>query len=139
MVQNHLPFLYSRHHTGLFNELKTALPNNFKMIPLIKKKRLAVQELCRKCRVARLEVFGSATGNSFDPQGSDIDFLVEFQTGFDLGPWMANYFDFRDELENLLGCKVDLVMASAMKNPYFIEEVNRSKKLLYEEKIGQMA
>ena len=52
---------------------------------------------------------------------------------------MANYFDFRDELKNLLGCEVDLVMESAMTNPYFIKEVNRSKKLLYEAKIPQMA
>ena len=109
------------------------------MIPLIEKKRLAMEELCRKYRVTRLEVFGSAAGDSFDPERSDIDFLVEFQIGSNLGPWMANYFDFRSELENLLGCKVDLVMESAMKNPYFIKEVNRSKKLLYEAKIPQMA
>ncbi len=109
------------------------------MISLIEKKRLAVEELCRKYRVTRLEVFGSAAGGSFDPERSDIDFLVEFQPGSNLGPWMANYFDFRDELEKLLGCKVDLVMELAMKNPYFIKEVNRSKKLLYEAEIPQMA
>ena len=61
-------------------------PNTFKMIPLIEKKRLAVEELCRKYRVTRLEVFGSAVGESFDPERSDIDFLVEFQSGSDLGP-----------------------------------------------------
>ena len=109
------------------------------MIPLIEKRRLAVEALCRKYRVTRLEVFGSAAGDSFDPERSDIDFLVEFQIGSNLGPWMANYFDFRSELEILLGCEVDLVMESAMKNPYLIKEVNRSKKLLYEAKIPQMA
>ena len=109
------------------------------MISLIEKKLHALEELCRKYRVTRLEVFGSAAGDSFDSERSDIDFLVEFQIGSDLGPWMANYFDLRGELENLLGCKVDLVMQSALKNPYFIKEVNRSKKLLYEAKIAQMA
>ena len=109
------------------------------MNPLIENKRPALEELCRKYRVTRLEVFGSAAGDSFDPERSDVDFLVEFQTGSNLGPWMANYFDFREELENLLGCKVDLVMQSALKNPYFIKEVNRSKKLLYEAEIAQMA
>jgi uncharacterized protein len=109
------------------------------MIPLLEKKHLAMEELCRKYRVTRLEVFGSAAGDSFDPERSDIDFLVEFQIGSNLGPWMAKYFDFQNELENLLGCKVDLVMESALKNPYFIKEANRSKKLLYEAKVPQMA
>jgi predicted nucleotidyltransferase len=109
------------------------------MFPLIEKKRPIVEDLCRKYRVTRLEVFGSAAGDSFDPERSDIDFLVEFQIGSNLGPWMANYFDFKEELENLLGCKVDLVMQSALKNHYFIDEVNRSKKLLHEAKIPSMA
>jgi hypothetical protein len=51
------------------------------MIPLIEKKRFAAEELCRKYRVIRLEVFGSAVGDSFDPDKSDLDFLVEFQIG----------------------------------------------------------
>ncbi|NWF56876.1 MAG: nucleotidyltransferase domain-containing protein [Syntrophaceae bacterium] len=87
----------------------------------------------------RLEVFGSAVGDSFDPDKSDLDFLVEFQIGANLGPSMANYFDLKEQLENSLGCKVDLVMQSALKNPYFIKEVNRSKRLLYEAEIAQMA
>jgi len=120
------------------NEKKGCL-TGFKMIPLIENKRPALEKLCRKYRVTRLEVFGSAAGDSFDPERSDVDFLVEFQIGSNLGPWMANYFDFKEELENLLGCKVDLVMQSALKNPYFIKEVNRSKKLLYEAEIAQMA
>jgi predicted nucleotidyltransferase len=122
---------------NLGNEKQSS--QGFKMIPLLEKKHLAMEELCRKYRVTRLEVFGSAAGDAFDPERSDIDFLVEFQIGSNLGPWMANYFDFQNELENLLGCKVDLVMESALKNPYFIKEVNRSKKLLYEAKVPQMA
>ena len=109
------------------------------MVYLIENKRLAVEELCRKYRVARLEVFGSAAGDSFDPERSDVDLLVEFESGSNLGPWMAHYFDFQHDLEGLLGCKVDLVMESAMRNRFFIKEVNRSKKLLYEAKVPQMA
>jgi len=137
MMQNPSPFLYNRYNTLPIK--KNGAANYFEMIPLIEKKRLAIEELCRKYQAARLEVFGSAAGNLLDPEGSDIDFLVDFQLGSDLGPWMANYFDFRDELAKLLGCKVDLVMESAMKNHYFVKEVNRSRKLLYEAKISQMA
>jgi predicted nucleotidyltransferase len=108
------------------------------MISLLQEKRRAIEALCRKYHATRLEVFGSAASEDFFPEKSDIDFLVEFQPDSDLGPWMGHYFDFRDELGELLGVKVDLVMASALTNPYFIREVNRTRKLLYETKISQM-
>ena len=91
------------------------------MISLIEKKRPAVKELCRKYRVTCPEVFGSAAGGFFDPEESDIHFLVQFQIGSDPGPWMANYFDFRNELKNWLTCKVDFVIQSGIKNPCFIK------------------
>jgi len=105
------------------------------MIPLLEKNRHRIEELCHKYRAARLEVFGSAADDNFLPESSDIDFLVKFYPDSDLGPWMAHYFGFRDELEELLGFKVDLVMESSLTNPYFIKEVNRTRKPLYEAKI----
>ena len=37
-----------------------------------------IPDLCRRFGVARLELFGSAASGAFDPQRSDLDFLVEF-------------------------------------------------------------
>jgi uncharacterized protein len=108
------------------------------MIPLLKKNRHLIEELCRKYRASRLEVFGSAADDSFIPERSDVDLLVKFEPDSDLGPWMAHYFEFRDELRNLLGSEVDLVMVSSLTNPYFIKEVNRTRKLLYEAKVSEM-
>lgn len=101
------------------------------MIALIEDRRHAIEELCRRYNVARLEVFGSAADGTFDPVCSDVDFLIEFRPGQDLGPWLAHYFDFKAELERMLGKKVDLIMPKAMKSPYFIREVNRTRQLLY--------
>ncbi len=101
------------------------------MISLLKIKSAELADLCRTHRVARLEVFGSAAGDSFDPRHSDIDFLVEFERDVDMGPWLARYFDLREDLSRLVGRPVDLVMISAMKNPYFVREVNRTRELLY--------
>lgn len=101
------------------------------MVPLLQAKSQQVGDICRRYGVLRLEVFGSATDGSFDPDRSDVDLLVEFQPGVDLGPWLGRYFDLRDELSRLLGRSVDLVMASALRNPYFVREVNRTRKLLY--------
>jgi uncharacterized protein len=37
-----------------------------------------LRALCRRFRVRRLDLFGSAARGDFDPIHSDIDFLVEF-------------------------------------------------------------
>jgi predicted nucleotidyltransferase len=50
--------------------MDTALLFDEKLEPL--------RELCRTYAVERLEVFGSAADSSFDPQRSDLDFLVTF-------------------------------------------------------------
>ena len=101
------------------------------MITLLQAKLDELTRLCRNYGVARLEVFGSAADESFDSRRSDVDFLVEFQPKVDMGPWMSRYFALRDELSLLLGYPVDLVMISALRNPYFIREVNRTRELLY--------
>lgn len=101
------------------------------MISLIEDHREAIADLCRRFHVTRLEVFGSAVEGDFDPTRSDVDFLVEFDPVQNLGPWLGMYFDLKSGLEKLLGRSVDLVMPGAMRNPYFIREVNRTRRLLY--------
>ena len=101
------------------------------MIQLLKAKSAALARLCEQHRVARLEVFGSAAAGSFDASRSDFDFLVGFEPGLDLGPWLARYFALRNDLEQLLERSVDLVMLSALRNKYLIDEVNRTRELLY--------
>lgn len=103
------------------------------MILIIKEKAEDIDQLCEKYRVKSLEVFGSAADDTFNSESSDIDFLVEFLPGVDLGPWMAHYFDLKDELEELLGYEVDLLMSKSpsLTNPYLLREINRSRRLLY--------
>jgi len=49
------------------------------MIGLIEDNYESLKNLCEQYRVQRLEVFGSAlTGEGFDSESSDLDFLVEF-------------------------------------------------------------
>ena len=101
------------------------------MIPLLREKIDELARVCHDFGVARLEVFGSAADESFDPHRSAVDLLVQFRPNVNLGPWLARYFDLREQLARLLGRNIDLVMISALKNPYFIREVNRTRKLLY--------
>lgn len=89
-----------------------------------------LNELCRKYRIRKLELFGSAAQGRFDPEKSDLDFLVEYDRseGVDI---LEQYFGFQESLEALFGRKVDIVQESLITNPYFREGVNRARKLLY--------
>ena len=86
--------------------------------------------LCRQFGVRRLEVFGSATGEEFDPARSDIDFLVEFQPPEGSSRFDA-FFGLKEGLEALLSHPVDLVDPSALDNPYFAETVAHTRQELY--------
>jgi len=100
------------------------------MVAAIEDKRESIAALCRKYGVVSLYVFGSALRDDFRPGESDVDLLVDF------GPMDGHakahaYFDMLDELQDLLGTKVDLVMAGALKNRYIAREVEVTKQVLY--------
>ena len=60
------------------------------MIPLITQHSDDVAEICRRHHVKRLELFGSAATGDFNPDTSDIDFLVEFDESDDFSLFEAN-------------------------------------------------
>jgi predicted nucleotidyltransferase len=100
------------------------------MIAQIERRRAELEALCRRFGVRRLEVFGSAATGDSRSQESDLDFLVYFEP--QTGPGYADrYFGLLESLEALFGQPVDLVVASAIKNPYFRESVERSKAVVY--------
>ena len=89
-----------------------------------------LEALSRAQGVERLELFGSAATGEFKEGSSDLDFLVEFKaTGWE--GFADRYFGLMEGLEQLFGCPVDLVVDSAISNPYFREVVDRNKILLY--------
>ena len=100
------------------------------MNPLIVKNRDRLAELCRRHHVQRLELFGSAARDDFDPATSDLDFLVEFLP-LKSGQHFDAYFGLLEGLEGLYGRPVDLVVDRAIRNPYFRESVDRSRAVLY--------
>lgn len=91
----------------------------------------AIRSLCREYGVLRLEVFGSAVTSRFDPETSDIDFLVEYPPGHDLGPWAGRHTDLADQLAAVLGRPVDLIMVGAIRKPRFIEAISENRRLVY--------
>lgn len=97
----------------------------------IQQHQAAIAELCQRYHVQRLEVFGSAArGIDFIPDTSDADFLVEFLPSAD-SPTLKAFFDLKSDLEQVLGCSVDLAEASALRNPYIRASVNQSREVVY--------
>lgn len=92
--------------------------------------RAEIEHLCRRFGVRRLDLFGSAATGRYRPRESDLDFLVEFEPQ-PPGGYADAYFGLRESLGALFGRPVDLVVASAIRNPYFREAVERTKVLLY--------
>lgn len=97
---------------------------------LIEQRRDDLARLCIEYRVRRLELFGSALTDRFDPQTSDLDFLVEFLP-LQSGEHADAYFGLRGALQELFHRNVDLVMTGAIKNRYFLEAINRNRMVLF--------
>ena len=78
------------------------------MHPAIAQHRTGISAICKRYRISRLEVFGSAArAHDFDPASSDADFLVEFAP--EVQPSLETFFGAKADLEQLLGRGVDLV------------------------------
>jgi predicted nucleotidyltransferase len=101
------------------------------MAAIVETRLSALQDLCRRFGVRRLEVFGSATRDDFDSARSDIDILVAFGSSAAMTPF-EQYFGFKEAVERLFGRDVDVVVDGASHNPYFLESVNASRQLVYE-------
>lgn len=96
----------------------------------IEQSRDSLADLCRRHSVQRLSLFGSATGTGFDPERSDLDFVVEFD---DLTPpqYAEAYFGLWEDLQKLFGRPVDLLTAPALENPYLRNAVEQRRIELY--------
>lgn len=91
--------------------------------------REAIAHACERYGVARLRVFGSAVSGRFDPNRSDVDFFVDFLP--EVHDLLGNYLALNEELERIVGRKVDLVMSDAVENPYFAAEAFRTAQDVY--------
>ncbi len=100
------------------------------MFELIEKNLSEIRQLCSRFNVSRLELFGSSLTGNFDPDSSDIDFLVEFKP-LKQGQYADSYFGLLEAVKRLLGRDVDMVMTKAVKNPYFLKQINKKRQLLY--------
>ena len=63
-----------------------------------------ISDFCLRNHIRKFAIFGSALRPDFRPD-SDVDVLVEFESGYTPG---LNFFELEVELSELFGRKVDL-------------------------------
>lgn len=100
------------------------------MYKLIQDNQHQLEQLCRRFHAQRLEVFGSATRDDFDPAISDIDFLVEFDES-GLKNYADNFFGLQESLQALFNRSIELVVISSVNNPYFLQSIEKNRTVLY--------
>ena len=96
--------------------------------------RKSIAEFCRRHHIGRLDLFGSVLREDFRPD-SDIDVLVEFEAGHE--PGLLKFSVMEQELEAILGRKVDLVEREAVEqseNYIRRRHILRSLKPVYVER-----
>ena len=81
--------------------------------PSLDELRAAVHSVCQARAVARMEVFGSLAQGTSRP-GSDVDLIVEFLPDANIG--LFEMGELKEELEDRLGCPVDLLSRRAVEN-----------------------
>ena len=100
------------------------------MNSIIENNKYSIEKLCKENKVDKLYVFGSVLNEKFNER-SDLDFLVSFNKNIELLDYADNYFNFLFSLEDLFSRDIDLVTEKSLKNPYFIKELENTKRLIY--------
>jgi predicted nucleotidyltransferase len=100
------------------------------MVSIIQDHLESLIRVCKQHHVSRLDLFGSAAVGDFDPETSDLDFIVEFghipdDQRFD------TFFSLKFALNDLFGRPVDLIEPGGLRNPYFIKRMNESRLSVY--------
>ncbi len=87
-----------------------------------------IEKLCLENKVKSLYVFGSILNENFNSQ-SDIDLVVDFNN-IEIAEYADNYYNLKFGLQKLLHRQIDLLEQKAIKNPYFLQQLNLQKKLV---------
>jgi predicted nucleotidyltransferase len=92
-----------------------------------------IGQFCRRHRIARLELFGSALRGDFN-ESSDVDFLATLRA--DAHPTLLDWAEMQEELAKIVGRPVDIVSRRALersRNSYRKEPIFAAATAIYAE------
>lgn len=87
-----------------------------------------IPQFCQRWHIRELSFIGSVLRPDFTA-ASDIDVVVTFQP--DQAWDLFDIIKMRDELAVIFGRSVDLIEEPAVRNPYMLASIRRSKRVLY--------
>ncbi|GGC08635.1 nucleotidyltransferase family protein [Dyadobacter sediminis] len=93
------------------------------------KYKATITKLCKAHKVKSLYAFGSVLTKNFTDE-SDIDLIIDF-LDMEVEDYADNYFDFKFSLQEIFKRPVDLLEEKAIKNPYFLQNINQQRQLVY--------
>lgn len=101
------------------------------MQPLLQYHVPRLRTLCRRYRIRHLWAVGSVLRDDFSPK-SDVDLLYEWdRPSIADEAFLANYEGFQHQVTQTLGRQVDFILYQRLRNPFLIEEFDRTKVLIY--------
>ncbi len=101
------------------------------MLPdIVRNKKEQFLQLCKSHRIKNLFAFGSSVQGEFNSE-SDIDLLVEIDESSPIsrGEILISLWD---QLESFFNRKVDLLTNQSLKNPFLKENIDKTKRLIYD-------
>jgi predicted nucleotidyltransferase len=102
------------------------------MNAVIETHQAAIAELCRRYRITRLDLFGSAATGTFDPGRSDFDFVADFSEPAPTVDYADRVLGFADALEALLRRRVDVITAVALRRSRLAPIVAATRQTVYD-------
>ncbi len=100
------------------------------MVNIISSNIDTIRQFFKNHKIEKAYVFGSAANENFD-ENSDIDFLIKFKAGLDPLEKGELWWNLHDTLRDFFNREIDIVTENSLKNPYFIKELDKTKKLIY--------
>jgi hypothetical protein len=98
-------------------------PTFYAQLPLVAK-------LFKEHKIKSAYAFGSVVSDKFNAE-SDIDLLINFEDDVEPLERGEMWWNLHDGLRDIFNREIDLLIEGSLKNPYFIEEINEKKQLIY--------
>ncbi|THH34588.1 hypothetical protein E4021_17270 [Neolewinella litorea] len=127
------PFSCQKRYLKSYHHRQAIGAPTLTMHTLIRENIGQIAAACRKYAVKELSVFGSVLEEERFAASSDVDVYVDFdESNISLERYADYYFALHAELETILDRPVDITTKRSLKNPFFKEELNRTKQSIFQ-------
>ncbi len=101
--------------------------------PFVDEKRRRLIDACYHYGIKSLYAFGSVVRQDFSPT-SDVDLLVEYKDEeTDPIKRYETFLDLKNQMEGILGRKVDILQEKDLTNPFLKHFILQEKEKIYAE------